>query len=115
MSRKTRKSLKAERITGNGTYRDIPEGSRFLMVAICRAAVPTMPHGLMSDEQIVNSIFELIGKGLLELYFTTDRTGITIFTELKNPTNGGVCTNPPVFVPFADHAQSPSSMQGRAG
>jgi len=104
MNRSQRRANKAMRVSPAGSFADIPSDAVFLMVAICRAAVPSMPEGMFNDEDLVNSAFELIKRGYLDIWVTDVPDGFHIYTDLKLPGRGVQSTNGPVFLAFEREA-----------
>lgn len=88
MNRQTRrKEFKGyDKLHGRGSYADLQEGfERDLMVQICRAATPGRGLVVMSDEDVVNAVFDAIQKDALDVWFRWSDNGAEVKTELRVP------------------------------
>ncbi|TGR81832.1 hypothetical protein EN866_35155 [Mesorhizobium sp. M2D.F.Ca.ET.223.01.1.1] len=86
--------LSANRVCSFNEIRD--DDAKAFLVSICRACLPHMPRELLSDERLVEAIYELVEAGLLDVYVQYREYGCDVFTELKKPGRGVISTMGPI-------------------
>lgn len=94
-----RKALKgADKLSARRvSFQELGDGdAKRFIVSICRACVPHMPREVMTDRALVESVYELIDAGFLDVYVQHREYGCDVFTELKEPGRGVVSTMGPI-------------------
>lgn len=80
-----RKEFKGfQKMAAVGSYADLEAGfMRDMMVAVCKAATPGRGPRIMSEEDIVDTVFDAIRKEALDVYLKWTDDGAEVKTELR--------------------------------
>lgn len=78
------------------------ESAKELLVAICRSVLPRDADRWFTDAQLVESVYDLVSAGFLDVHIRWLSDGVDVFSELKTPGKGPVSLRGPY--PAVRHA-----------